>query len=54
VSLESHGFAGDDNSNVLSDLLAPAEQQGGWASVKDLELKVPGHLCQAELGKHVF
>jgi hypothetical protein len=33
---------GSMNSNVLADLLAPAKQQGGWASVKELELKVAG------------
>jgi hypothetical protein len=31
---------GSMKSNVLADLLAPAKQQGGWASVKELELKV--------------
>jgi hypothetical protein len=41
LSLEAHGFAINSKSNVLSDLLAPAKQQGGWASVKELALKVP-------------
>jgi hypothetical protein len=30
------------NSNVLAGLLAPALQQGGWASVKELALSVGG------------
>jgi hypothetical protein len=42
LSLEAHGFAIDSPSNVLSELLAPATQQGGWASVKELALKVGG------------
>jgi hypothetical protein len=36
------GHASTQNSNVLADLLAPAKQQGGWDSVKELVLKVAG------------
>jgi hypothetical protein len=45
VSLEAHGFPYVwIRSRVLSDLFAPAQQQGGWASVKELALKVAGHM----------
>jgi hypothetical protein len=42
LKLAAHGFDRNSKSNVLSDLLAPANQQGGWASVKELTLKVAG------------
>jgi hypothetical protein len=41
-NLVAHGFVRNSNSNVLSDLLAPAQQQGGWASIKELALEVAG------------
>jgi hypothetical protein len=40
LTLEAHGF--DRNSNLLPNLLAPGKQQGGWASVQELALKVAG------------
>jgi hypothetical protein len=45
LTLQAHGFTINSKSNVLSDLLAPAKQQGGWASVKELALKVGGPCC---------
>jgi hypothetical protein len=42
LNLEAHGFDSNSQSNVLSDLLAPAKQQGGWVSVKELKLGVGG------------
>jgi hypothetical protein len=33
------------SSNVLADLLAPAQQQGGWSSVKELGLQVAVPRC---------
>jgi hypothetical protein len=53
LSLEAHGFANVSRSNVLPDLLAPAKQQGGWASVKELALKVFGHM-QCDQSRHLF
>jgi hypothetical protein len=40
LNLEAHGFPIRSQSTVLSNLLAPAKQQGGWASVKELTLVV--------------
>jgi hypothetical protein len=40
LTLRAHGFDRNSESNVLSDLLAPAKQQGGWVSVKELYLQV--------------
>jgi hypothetical protein len=54
LSMKAHGFAINRKSNVLSDLLAPAKQQGGWASVKELAIKVSGHLCQADTCSTAF
>jgi hypothetical protein len=42
VNLEAHGFDINSKSRMLSNLLAPAKQQGGWASVNELALMVGG------------
>jgi hypothetical protein len=51
LSLKARGFTIKSKSQALSDLLAPAKQQGGWASVKELAIKVAGPSLSI---KHLF
>jgi hypothetical protein len=44
LKLDADSISMHSKSNGLSDLLALAKQQGGWASVKKLALEVAG-LC---------
>jgi hypothetical protein len=49
LKLKARGFTSCSKSKALSDLLAPAKQHGGWASVRELELKVGGPLVDLYL-----